>query len=94
MARKLQCNWHIFILPDKEIFNSFYLAMESFGCPFGHSVLPENLHYAPYGNDPLQLIWLPRENPRSLAVAKLLSQTGFPDFNHILLRHIQQASRT
>ncbi|EOU1311489.1 DUF6685 family protein [Cronobacter sakazakii] len=91
-VKKLQRNWYIFAVPDEEIFHTFYDAMEGFQCPFGHSVLPENLHAAQSCKDMLALIWLPRWQPKTASVAQLLARAGFPDFNHVLSRHALQTT--
>nr|WP_159466123.1 DUF6685 family protein [Scandinavium goeteborgense] len=80
MIAALRDKWHFFAIPAKEVFGSFFDAMNAFECPFGNSELPRHMHHTEKNGAALRLIWLDRNHPKATTVARVLSASGFPDF--------------
>jgi len=91
--RQLRQRWLMYLLPKREVFGKFYKSMTAFECAFGQCQLPRNLHKASCNDEELSIIWLLRENPKSLAVARILDQSGFPNFGNILKNLDRDACR-
>lgn len=84
MIAALRSKWHLFVIPEKEVFGSFFDAMNTFECPFGNSELPRNIHDVNKTGVALSLIWLARDNAKANAVAGMLSDWQFSNFGNQL----------
>ncbi|WP_255483394.1 DUF6685 family protein [Cedecea sp. P7760] len=80
MIVALRNKWNMFLIPDKDLFGSFFDAMKDFGCPFGNGELPHNMHDDTKISEKLCVIWLERGARKPDAVARVLTLAGFPDF--------------